>query len=133
MKNLTFIGFALVLTSLLFVGCTSQNSYGGNTPTPTAAIITPSITSTNAASSTASVDISNFAFSPAELTVAKGTAVTWTNKDSAPHTVTSTSNAFDSGTLQNTASWTFTFNNPGTYDYQCSIHTSMKGKVIVTG
>jgi plastocyanin len=83
-----------------------------------------------------SVNIQNFAFDPPNITVAPGTTVTWTNNDSAPHTVTATdpAGAFDSGTLQPGQSYSFTFTQPGTtYAYYCAIHPSMTGTVTVAG
>ncbi|MFE0186784.1 cupredoxin family copper-binding protein [Streptomyces sp. NPDC059008] len=78
------------------------------------------------------VMIADFAFSPATLTVDKGTTVTWTNEDSAPHTVTSDgSGPLNSPTLDTGGSYTFTFNSAGTYNYYCDIHPSMQGTVIV--
>jgi plastocyanin len=68
---------------------------------------------------------------PSTLTVSVGTTVTWTNKDSASHTVTSNDNLFNSGTLANGATFQHTFNQKGTFEYHCSIHTSMTAKVIV--
>ncbi|VVB57167.1 Plastocyanin [uncultured archaeon] len=65
--------------------------------------------------------------------MAKGAAVTWTNEDSAPHTITSSTGAFDSGTLQQGQSFSFKFDTPGTYEYHCAIHSRMKGKITVTG
>ena len=83
---------------------------------------------------TNAVTIDNFAFSPANITVKKGTTVTWTNKDSATHTVTSTSGpaSFDSGNLPNGKTYSFTFNTAGTYQYHCTIHSGMTGTVTVT-
>jgi plastocyanin len=79
------------------------------------------------------VDISNFAFAPVVITVKSGTTVTWTNKDAAPHTITSDTGAFDSGNLA-PASGKFskTFSEVGTFAYHCNIHKSMKATVIVT-
>jgi plastocyanin len=79
----------------------------------------------------ANVDISGFAFVPSTLTVSVGTTVTWTNKDSVSHTVTSNDNLFDSGTLAKGATFEHTFNQKGTFGYHCSIHPSMTAKVIV--
>ena len=81
-----------------------------------------------------SVAIENFAFSPANITVKKGTSVTWNNKDSTTHTATSTSGptSFDSGNLPNGKTYSFTFNTVGTYQYRCSIHSNMTGTVTVT-
>lgn len=83
---------------------------------------------------TSSVAIQNFAFSPANITVKKGTTVTWTNKDSVAHTVTETDGKTGptSGDVNPGANYTFTFNTPGTYHYHCSIHPEMVGTVIVT-
>ena len=83
-----------------------------------------------------SVNVQNFAFDPPNITVAPGTTVTWTNNDSAPHTVTATdpAGAFDSGTLRPGQSFSFTFTQPGTtYAYYCAIHPSMTGTVTVAG
>lgn len=82
--------------------------------------------------SSLSVDIQNFAFSPATITVPVGTTITWTNRDSADHTVTSRSGVFNSGTLSPNDTFSFTFNTPGTFDYFCRIHPSMTATVIVT-
>lgn len=82
---------------------------------------------------TDTVAIQNFAFSPATITVKVGTKVTWTNKDSAAHTVTGdTNDGPASGTLAQNASYSFTFSKAGTFKYACSIHPDMKGTVIVT-
>jgi quinohemoprotein ethanol dehydrogenase len=82
------------------------------------------------------VDIIDFAFSPGTIIVPPGTTVTWTNTGKQPHTATSTvseSNPtkFDSGILQPGQSYSFTFDQAGTYDYFCTIHPFMRGKVIV--
>ncbi len=78
------------------------------------------------------VTIQNFAFSPAHLSVAPGTTVTWTNKDSVAHTVTSDTSAWpDSGSVNTGQTFSFTFKKAGTYTYHCSIHPSMVGTVTV--
>jgi len=76
------------------------------------------------------VSIKDFAFNPATITITKGTKVTWVNEDSAPHTATS-EGSFDSGTLSKGQSFSYIFAETGTFNYKCSIHPSMKGKVIV--
>jgi plastocyanin len=79
----------------------------------------------------AAVVIENFAFSPATITVAIGTTVTWTNKDSATHTVTSRTAIFDSGKLSPGDSFSYTFNTKGDFEYYCTFHPNMTGKVSV--
>ena len=82
----------------------------------------------------AAAGIDNFTFSPASLSVAKGTKVTWTNHDDIPHTVTSaaTPRLFHSGPLDTGDSFGFTFDAPGEYKYFCALHPHMQGTVLVT-
>ncbi|MGB0856156.1 MAG: plastocyanin/azurin family copper-binding protein, partial [Nitrosopumilus sp.] len=75
---------------------------------------------------------------PYETTVSVGTTVTWSNDDTAAHTVTS-GNAvdghdglFDSSLFMSDSTYEFTFDESGTYDYFCMVHPWMTGKVIVT-
>ena len=78
-------------------------------------------------------DIKDFAFGA--LSVPAGTKITWTNKDTAPHTVTSDTGAFDSGvatSLGNGGTFSFTFATAGSFAYHCEIHPSMKATVTVT-
>jgi plastocyanin len=82
----------------------------------------------------AAVSIDNFVFSPATLTVAVGTTVTWTNRDDVPHTVTSDekqNKPFASKALDTDETFSFQFTKPGTYAYFCAVHSQMVGKVIV--
>ena len=77
------------------------------------------------------VTIDNFKFAPETLTVPVGTKVTWVNKDDMAHTVASKDKKFKSHALDTDQTFTFTFTSPGTYDYYCSVHPKMTGKVIV--
>jgi amicyanin len=83
------------------------------------------------AAAAVAVKIDNFKFGPEDLTVAVGTTVTWTNRDDIPHTVVSTTGAFKSKVLDTDEKFSFTFSKAGTYDYFCSVHPKMTGKVIV--
>src|SRR5215208_4207453 len=79
------------------------------------------------------VSIQDFFFDPGQLTVAPGTTVTWVNKGQAPHTTTADDGTWDSGTLQPGEDFSFTFDQPGTYTYHCSIHPDMTASVKVSG
>lgn len=82
----------------------------------------------------AAVTIENFTFSPDTLTVPVGTEVTWENRDDIPHTVTSDDKTtFASSLLDTGDTFSFTFNEAGTFDYFCSVHPTMTAKVIVQG
>jgi len=77
------------------------------------------------------VKIDNFSFGPAELKVPVGTTVTWTNRDDIPHTAVSNDKVFKSKVLDTDEKFSFTFSKPGTYEYFCSIHPKMTGKIVV--
>lgn len=70
---------------------------------------------------------------PSTLTVSTGKTVVWFNGDTAAHTVTSTTNVFDSGNMASGAAYEFTFNMAGSYDYYCTYHPFMKGAIVVQG
>jgi plastocyanin len=80
----------------------------------------------------AAVAIQNFAFMPTPLTIPVGTAVMWTNRDSATHTTTSDAGLWDSGMLPTGKSFSFTFAQAGTFTYHCAIHPNMHGTIVVT-
>jgi amicyanin len=83
------------------------------------------------ASPAASVSMDHNTFIPDEITVVPGTTVTWVNKEAMPHTVVDVNKGFRSKTLPKDAAFSFTFTAAGDYNYLCSIHPNMKGKVIV--
>jgi plastocyanin len=82
---------------------------------------------------TMTVSIKDFAFNPPNATVAPGTTVTWVNNDQVPHTATANDGTFDSGTLQPGQSYSFAFDEPGTYAYHCNIHPYMTATITVIG
>ena len=77
------------------------------------------------------VSLAGRAFSPATLEVAVGDTVTWINDDDTEHTVTANDGAFDSGALAEGATFSFTFDTAGEFDYRCLFHDSMQGTVVV--
>jgi plastocyanin len=79
---------------------------------------------------TVHVSITNSGFTPANITIAVGSTVVWTNNGGIPHTATD-SGKFDSGELNVGATYQFTFTTPGTYNYVCSYHPYMVGTIIV--
>lgn len=116
-------------TVLLLAGCSSTSTA---TSTGTAGSSGTSSASSAAASDT--IVIQDFMFHPMALTVAPDATITVTNKDSATHTVTSTTTpqAFNSGNVAPGA--TVTFRAPdkaGTYTYICNIHQYMQGTLTV--
>ncbi len=77
------------------------------------------------------IEISNFSFAPAVLTVPVGTTVTWVNDDDEPHTVVESDTLFKSHALDTGDKFSFTFTTAGKFQYFCTIHAHMVGTVVV--
>ena len=110
-KNWIILVAFIVMSTGVLSGCTQQQS-----PPPTTGN---------------TITIKNFAFSPNTLTIKTGENVTWINEDSSSHRVKEGAGLFESNTLGNGQSFTYIFTSAGIYNYTCSIHPTMKGKVIV--
>lgn len=116
MKHFLLTCLATLLISANYYGC-KKCDCDNVTPTPT---------------TTQDITLQNTAFSPAEKTITRGTTVRWINHDPYAHTVTSTTNLFNSGNLDQGQTFEYTFNTAGTYDYYCTYHASiMRAKIIV--
>lgn len=96
-----------------------------------AAATLPVLATRAQAATTHTVRITNFEFVPANLTIAAGDSVTFINEDSAPHTATADSGAFDTGRLRQGQSATLTFNGGGSFPYFCAVHPRMRGSLSV--
>ncbi|MFQ5996685.1 MAG: cupredoxin family copper-binding protein [Dehalococcoidales bacterium] len=114
-KSSTVLLIGLLLSAMSVFGLSCQASTPTPAPTPT----------------TTEIEISGFAFAPATVTVPVGSTVTWTNRDSAPHTVTARDTQFDSGSLSRDNTFSYTFDQSGNFEYYCTIHPRMVGTVIV--
>lgn len=123
MKTGKVITTILTLT-LLLTACGVKTS--SNQAQTGAATEAPAVQS--AQGNAAAVEMKNFSFNPANLQIAAGTTVTWTNNDSAGHTVTADNGTFDSGTLRKGDKFSFTFNEAGTFAYYCRPHGGKGGQ-----
>ena len=110
------------------------NKSSGGTTTQLPTTTKPAAPASNTSPTTeATVSIQNFSFNPPLLSVKIGTKITWVNNDTVPHTVTSDSgNLLKSPTLAPGQSFSFIFTTLGSVSYHCSIHSMMKGTIIVT-
>lgn len=122
----------------VMTGVVEVRDASGRVPSVTAAspeaspVASPQATPASTSGSVIDVAIDKLAFSPADLEVPAGATVRWTNREAIPHTVRSTDKRFDSGILNQNDTFEYTFNDPGTFDYICALHPSMKGSVRVT-
>ncbi len=111
------------------LGVTSVNYRGGQRTL--GLVDTPLEAASSPATAAHDVVIDNFRFTPATLVVPAGARVTWINRDDAPHRVVSTDKKFASSPVLDTGDrYSLSLSNKGTYDYFCSLHPMMVGKIV---
>lgn len=119
--NKTYL-WVIAIIALLLVGAGGyliyRNSYKTTSNSSTATV-------------PGAVSIQNFSFDPQTETVKAGETVTWTNNDSVTHKIKSANGNFDSTDLNPGDTFKHTFTEKGSFDYSCSIHPTMTGKVVV--
>jgi plastocyanin len=114
-KNLLFSGLALALPLAL----------------ASVLVLHPTRATGEAATANLEIQVDNFTFGPATLTVPVNSVVTWVNKDDLPHVIASNDGVFKSKALDTDDKYSYTFSKAGTYPYFCSIHPKMVGKIVV--
>ncbi|MGD9720088.1 MAG: cupredoxin domain-containing protein [Pirellulales bacterium] len=77
------------------------------------------------------VAIHDDSFEPGTIHVSPGTTVTWVNRGTHDHTITSADGNWDSGEIAPDGSYSARFKQPGTYHYVCDLHKDMKGAIVV--
>jgi plastocyanin len=112
----------------LATACGSDSATGGGT---TSSAAPPASTGSAPAGGGSTVEIDNFMFMPATVTVPAGTTVSWKFDDSTQHTVTADDNSFTSPPMSGGQTFTHTFTAAGTVTYHCSIHPFMTGTIVV--
>lgn len=135
MANRTLIGVGITIMAIIVAGAVVLAGQK-NEPTTTHENNTnqQNQNTSSEAVQTTTVGIKDYAYVPAKIQVKKGTAVTWTNQDSIRHDVMpdQESDSFKASELLGKGeTYTFTFNEIGTYTYHCSPHPYMKGTVEV--
>jgi plastocyanin len=141
-KLLLMVSLTIFATLFILPACQSNTVTASTTEAPTIAAATSAseTTTTQAPAQGQGVTImmQNKTFIPKSITVSVGTKVTWTNQDTFGHNVISgTSSAADAGSLFKSDnlnqgdSFSYTFNQVGTYPYFCSVHPGMDGTIIV--
>jgi plastocyanin len=110
---------------------TTNTNTTNNTPSDVETEETEDMT----AAETTDVSIKDGAFTPATITVKKGTTVKWTNQDTQAHDVTpdtETAGFTQSPMLGQGDAYEVTFAEVGTFTYHCTPHPNMKGTIVVT-
>lgn len=106
----------------------------GAAPPPQAPPARPAVVPAAAppgAPGTTDVEVVDFGFAPSSVQIPVGGSVRWINSGVAPHTVTATDGAYDSGYLNRGEQFTRTYPTEGTFNYLCALHPGMTGAVVV--
>ena len=122
-SSVQLLGGATVIAAVALVGLGVYWAGRYDTATP----------ATDARSGADGVQIADFAFGPAHLTVDAGTTVRWTNADAVEHTVVANDTSFISDNLAQGSNFEHTFDSPGEFTYVCGIHPQMAGTITVSG
>jgi plastocyanin len=117
-------------TLALLAACGSSNSATPASPTTTVSRV-PATGGTPVGMPHGAEGLGRAGYVPNPVTITAGSAVTWTNSDTTPHTATSNTGVFNSGPIGPGQSFSFTFRTAGTYLYRCSFHPGMIGSVVV--
>lgn len=132
---------ALIMLAAILAGC-AQQAEGGNASgapaqgvpaagaAPVANQSPPPGPDADKYVHSAGVRIKDMAFDPALLEIKPDTRVVWLNEDGATHIIRIAGMA-DSPELAYGQSYTYTFSQPGEYEYSCGLHPSMKGRITV--
>ncbi|HEX8025667.1 MAG TPA: plastocyanin/azurin family copper-binding protein [Candidatus Limnocylindrales bacterium] len=127
----------MVVGAIAVVALSACSSTGGSTPAASSGSGGgggAAACSVATSAGTVAAGIKNFAFDPATVTAKVGDTITWTNNDTAGHTVTlDAQSACDTGTIASGATGSLTFTAAGTYAFHCKIHSSMHGTITITG
>ncbi len=119
--------------ALLSAGCSGDSGNAATTttrkPRPVATTTTQQHAPTNL-----TVEVGDMKYAPADATIKVGETVTWKFSDKVPHNVQGigdkamglNSPIFDKG------EWSYTFTQPGTYRYMCTLHPDMRGSITVS-
>ncbi len=143
-RRALWLGLSIaVISTLLLAACGSTTAANPAPIAQPAAVVhvTPTQMAAIATTNTVVVQMlenppGHYFFQPDTLTIKANTVVVWLDSSDAPHTVTSDPNATSafattSNVTQN-KTFALAFNTPGTYNYHCNIHPTMKAVITVT-
>jgi plastocyanin len=111
-----------LIAGLALIGATLPAITAAQDDQPAVNIIEPSPT-----------DVMSWGYDNANLTIAAGQTVSWTNTGAQQHTVSADDTSFDSGLIDPGNTFSFEFDNPGIYTYHCTPHPWMQATITVTG
>jgi plastocyanin len=122
----------VVCAALSLAACgPSSPSAGGTAAAPTGSTSAICAEVTDIPASTVAATIKEFKFAPEPVTAKLDEVIVWTNNDSTAHTASLTDGSCGTKNIGGGAQGALVFHAPGTYPYQCNIHSSMKGSIVI--
>ncbi|HLX35142.1 MAG TPA: plastocyanin/azurin family copper-binding protein [Candidatus Limnocylindrales bacterium] len=115
------------LTVVALSACSGSGGAGGSQAAA------PGGCTVTTATGTVEAGVADFQFNPTNVTAKVGDVITWKNSGPTDHTVTLDAGGCDTGHITTGSSASLTFTQAGTYPFHCSIHSSMKGTITITG
>ncbi|MFA5013472.1 MAG: cupredoxin domain-containing protein [Candidatus Paceibacterota bacterium] len=125
MKNYIYLIIVIVLAGLFLFFFNILRAAPGTSQLTEQQLQMPS----DAVPTQETISIKNFTFDPGSISIPLNSTITWVNNDSPIHSIKS--NTFNSPNLDTGQTFSFTFDQPGTFNYSCGIHSSEKGTIIV--
>ncbi|WP_280339105.1 cupredoxin domain-containing protein [Nocardia neocaledoniensis] len=125
-------GFVVAAT-LFAAGCSGDADDAASTTTRKPRPVSTTTTQTEQKPTNLTVEVSGMKYSPADATIKVGQTVTWKFSDKAPHNVQGIGDKAMgiNSPIIDKGEWSYTFTQPGTYRYLCSLHPDMRGTVTV--
>ncbi|MGS2808758.1 cupredoxin domain-containing protein [Nocardia sp. MW-W600-9] len=126
-------GFVVAAT-LLVAGCSGDSGDAASTTTRKPRPVTTTTTPTEHKPTNLTIDVTGMKYSPADATIKVGETVTWKFSDKAPHNVQGIGDKAMgiNSPIIDKGEWSYTFTQPGTYRYLCSLHPDMRGSITVS-
>ncbi|MET9210880.1 MULTISPECIES: cupredoxin domain-containing protein [unclassified Nocardia] len=123
----------VVAAALLIAGCSGDSGDAASTTTRKPRPVTTTTSQTEHKPTNLTVDVSGMKYSPADATIKVGETVTWKFSDKAPHNVQGIGDKAMgiNSPIIDKGEWSYTFTQPGTYRYLCSLHPDMRGTITV--
>ncbi|MGY0503357.1 plastocyanin/azurin family copper-binding protein [Nocardia sp. FBN12] len=128
-----FVAGFVVAAALFSAGCSGDS---GNAATTTTRKPRPVATTTaqQHAPTNLTVEVDVMKYAPADATIKVGETVTWKFSDKVPHNVQGIGDKAMglNSPIIDKGEWSYTFTQPGTYRYMCTLHPDMRGSITVS-
>ncbi|MFD4354807.1 plastocyanin/azurin family copper-binding protein [Nocardia sp. NPDC058519] len=128
-----FVAGFVVAAALLSAGCSGDSGNAATTTTRKPRPVSTSTTTQQHAPTNLTVEVGGMEYAPADATIKVGETVTWKFSDKVPHNVQGIGDKAMglNSPIIDKGEWSYTFTQPGTYRYMCTLHPDMRGSITV--